>query len=395
MRDSRPNDSALLPSGFADLLGSEAEMESALRATFLSACRTWGYRLVAPPLCEFAPSLAGAGESLGEDNAGEVSAFRFLDPASRRMLALRSDITPQVARLADTRLQTAPRPLRLCYAGEVLRVGAQQIDHERQRLQMGAELIGADSTAAQVEVILLTCECLAALGVKELSVDLVWSRLGSLWLDALALDEAETLIARNALALRDETALAKVAGGALLPLLRAVGSAREVLAQAQKESFPEVLREPLSALGQLVEALEAEADSLPAGTSLTADLAESRDFSYQTGPDFSIFSPSARTEIGRGGVYRTAGGAVACGFSLYGHQLRRVLLQQGGQGASPEETKSVYAAFGVSRQHCARLRKEGWAVVQGLEKTTSAHSEAERLGCGYLIETDTEEPKAL
>ena len=110
----------------------------------------------------------------------------------------------------------------------------------------------------------------------------------------------------------------------LLPLLQAAGTAREVLAQAQA-NFPKILAEPLAALEQLVARLEGESDSLPPETRLTADLAESRDFSYQTGPAFSIFAPAARTEVGRGGVYRTAQGEAACGFSVYGHQLRRAL----------------------------------------------------------------------
>ena len=398
MRDSRPSDSTLLPSGFADLLPAEASTEFSLRTAILSVCRAWGYDLVRPPLCEFAGASADTPSPDPSGGlGGEVAALRFLDPASRRMLALRGDMTLQVARIADSRLKEAPRPLRLCYAGEVLRADAQQIDHERQRLQIGAELIGAGSLAAQVEIILLTTQCLAAAGVENLSVDLVGSRLGSLWLDSLALSPEDQASARTALASRDESALGQIAKGALLPLLRAVGPAHEVLARIRAESFPTVLAEPLEALEQLVARLEAESDSLPPNTKLTADLAESRDFSYQTGPDFSIYAPAARTEIGRGGVYRTASGEVACGFSVYGHQLRRAL---GVQDPTPTDNqKRVYATTAVSFSRCAALRAEGWSVVRalddGADSSTDSAGEAKRLNCAYSIQADTEAPSLV
>ena len=151
---------------------------------------------------------------------------------------------------------------------------------------------------------------------------------------------AEEANARTALAARDEATLGQIAKGALLPLLQAAGTAREVLAQAQA-AFPKVLAEPLAALEQLVARLEGESDSLPPETRLTADLAESRDFSYQTGPAFSIFAPAARTEVGRGGVYRTAQGrsppaafqsmdtnsAVPWGYKTKSKPLRQIRMQ--------------------------------------------------------------------
>ena len=390
MQDSRLSDSALLPSGFADLLRRQASTEFTLRTAILSRCAAWGYALVRPPLCEFADKPT----SPPEDGSAEVSAFRFLDPVSHRILALREDMTPQVARLADSRLKQAPRPLRLCYAGEVLRTNARQIDHERQRLQIGAELIGDDSLAAQVEIILLTSECLAAAGVKTLSVDLAWSRLSHLWLDSLSLSPAEEANARTALAARDEATLGQIAKGALLPLLQAAGTAREVLAQAQA-AFPKVLAEPLAALEQLVARLEGESDSLPPETRLTADLAESRDFSYQTGPAFSIFAPAARTEVGRGGVYRTAQGEAACGFSVYGHQLRRALGVQDEVQTPEANPNAVYAAAAVSFARCAELRAEGWSVVRGLDKPPDPVAEAKRLNCAHYLLSDKDKPRPL
>ena len=106
-----------------------------------------GYERVKPPLVEFEENLlSGAGAAMAQDT------FRLMDPISQRMIGLRADMTPQVARIAATRLANAPRPLRLCYAGQVLRVKGSELRPERQVGQVGAELIGADAAAADVEV---------------------------------------------------------------------------------------------------------------------------------------------------------------------------------------------------------------------------------------------------
>ena len=100
-----------------------------------------------------------------------------MDPVSQRMMALRADMTLQVARIAATRLGRQPRPLRLSYAGQVLRVKGSDLRPERQFGQAGVELIGAASAEADVEVILLAAEAIAALGVSQLSIDLNLSTL--------------------------------------------------------------------------------------------------------------------------------------------------------------------------------------------------------------------------
>lgn len=126
-----------------------------------------GYDRVKPPLFEFEDSLlAGAGAALASDT------FRLMDPISQRMIGLRADMTPQVARIAATRLVRQPRPLRLSYAGQVLRVRGSQLRPERQLGQVGAELIGVASAAADAEVIALAAEAVEGLGIDGLSIDL-------------------------------------------------------------------------------------------------------------------------------------------------------------------------------------------------------------------------------
>ncbi|HXP74155.1 MAG TPA: ATP phosphoribosyltransferase regulatory subunit, partial [Stellaceae bacterium] len=158
---------ALLPLGLSDLLPPEAGVEARVVAAMMAVLESHGYERVKPPLMEFEENLlSGTGAAMAKET------FRLMDPISQRMIGLRADMTTQVARIATTRLKHAPRPLRLCYAGQVLRVKGSQLRPERQVGQVGAELIGTDSVAADLEVVALAAEALQALGIEALSVDL-------------------------------------------------------------------------------------------------------------------------------------------------------------------------------------------------------------------------------
>src|SRR5215467_14171940 len=163
---------ALLPTGMHDLLPPEAKVEAHVVARLMATLAAYGYERVKPPLVEFEETLfAGAGAAMAS------ATFRMMDPVSHRMIGVRADMTPQIARLAATRLGNAPRPLRLSYAGQVLRVTGSEIRPERQVGQVGAELIGAAGSAADVEVIAVAGEALAAIGLPHLSADITLPRL--------------------------------------------------------------------------------------------------------------------------------------------------------------------------------------------------------------------------
>src|SRR3954454_16382964 len=158
---------ALLPTGMHDLLPPKAEIEARLVAQLMTTLAAHGYERVKPPLFEFEENLlSGAGAAMA------ASTFRLMDPASHRMIGVRADMTPQIARIAATRLGDAPRPLRLSYAGQVLRVTGSEIRPERQIGQVGAELIGAAGPGADVEPIAVAGEALAAIGLPESWVDI-------------------------------------------------------------------------------------------------------------------------------------------------------------------------------------------------------------------------------
>jgi ATP phosphoribosyltransferase regulatory subunit HisZ len=137
-----------------------------------------GYQRVKPPLLEFEDSLlAGSGAAVAEQT------FRLMDPESQRMMGLRADTTPQVARIATTRLAHAPRPLRLSYAGQCLHVRGSQLAPDRQIAQAGIELIGCDNPAADAEIVLVGAEALASVGLMRTSFDFTLPTLVPILLD--------------------------------------------------------------------------------------------------------------------------------------------------------------------------------------------------------------------
>ena len=191
----------LLPAGLSDLLPPEAENEARIVAGLMTCVAAHGYARVKPPMVEFEDALlAGAGAALGRHT------FRVMDPVSQRMMGLRADMTVQIARIATSRLRSQPRPLRLCYAGEVLRVKGDDLRPERQFGQVGVELIGAAFAAADAEAIAVAATSLQAIGVRDLTIDLSSPRLVPAILDAHGLVEDRRPALREALDRKDVAA---------------------------------------------------------------------------------------------------------------------------------------------------------------------------------------------
>jgi ATP phosphoribosyltransferase regulatory subunit len=351
---------ALLPSGFRDRLPPAAEAASQLVRTVVDAFAARGYERVAPPLVE---AEAGLQRWLGKPLGGAL--FRTSDPTTGEGLALRPDITGQVARIAATRLAAAPRPLRLAYAGPVLRGRAGQLSPERELTQAGAELIGTDDVPALAELITTALEALSGAGVTDLSVDLTTPELvPDLAAGAWPVSDVEGLLA--ALDGKDWGALDAPGRTPYRALLEAAGPAETALPRLAQVA-PE-----------LAARLRALADALP-GVCITIDPTERHGFEYHSWVGVSLFGSVAgtplRAEIGRGGAYRVrhpdGNDERAAGVSLYID-----MLVDAGLGASAR--RRVFLPKGTSAETAAALRSRGWATVQALSDRDSDE------GCSHV-----------
>lgn len=373
----------LLPDGLRDVLPPEATREATVMRGLIDRFRASAFRRVDPPLVEFEDSLL--------DGAGAATAphtFRLMDPVSQRMMGLRADMTGQVARIATARLAKTPRPLRLCYAGPVLRIRGSQLRPERQVTQAGCELIGSEAAEADAELIAVAYDALRRVGAENLSVDLSLPTVVPAVIDALGLGEEDRKNARLALDRKDARDVDSLGGEAAIrlgALLRASGEAKAALEKLNAIDLP-----PIAAMERerFARVLDLLGQSAP-GLSVTVDPVEHRGFEYQTGLSFTLFAKGVRGELGRGGRYIAGNGEHATGFSLYLDSVLRAV-------PAMEEGATVYLPYGTAAEAAEALREGGWCTMAGLTPEEDAGEEARRLGCSHIYDAGVgTEPVAL
>lgn len=352
----------LLPEGLRDRLPPQAQALASLVRTLTDVCAAHGYERVAPPLIEYEASLA---------SGSSRERLRFTDPVSQMTLALRSDITGQVGRIAVTRLAGQARPLRLMYAGQVARVRGDQLSPERERTQAGAELIGSDSPAAAAEVLAVAVEALTATGLTGLSVDLTMPTLvADLAAAGWSLGNASLSDVQAWLDGKDVGALRAAGADQYVPLIAAAGPVHSALAALKQLDLPNAVLARLNAIAALADGLN--------GGSVTLDPTERHGFEYQTWLGFSLFGAGLMAEVGRGGAYTVAHGdgrqEAAIGFSLYVDGLVDLGLGQ-------EARTRVLLPVGTPADVGAELRQQGWITVAALE----AGAEAKALNCSHIL----------
>lgn len=371
---STPDFKALLPHGMRDVLPPDGDHAADIIDRLRRHFRGHGYQRVKPPLVEFEESLlTGPGAAMANET------FRLMDPISQRMMGLRSDITVQMARIASTRLGTEPRPLRLAYDGDVLRVRGGQLRPERQFAQIGAELIGSDSLTADVEVIQLAIEALRTLGVERLSVDLTEPTLVPALLAADGLDGPPGAALRAALDRKDAAAVGSAQPGSDMygQLLAASGPAADAVKILASLDLSDAAAD---AAAELVAVAQDLAKKLP-DLEVTIDPVENRGFEYHSGVSFTIFASGVRGEIGSGGRYIAGLGAddqteeAATGFTLYLDTILRAL-------PDPETPARVFLPHDTDPQDAAALRAAGWMTISALGDDSP--EEARRLLCTHI-----------
>ena len=364
----------LLPEGLEDRLAPASAAATRATRAIMDVLASHGYDRVQPPSLEFEKSLASRMAGIETRRM-----FRFVDPASLRTLALRSDLTPQVGRIAATRLGQAARPLRLAYAGQVVTIkGASDsggLDPSRERLQVGAELIGADSVEAVAEVVSIAIEALAAAGAIGISVDFTLPDLVAM-LAAGPLPLAKGTVAEVARQLdaKDAGGLVAAGGEAYLPLLYAAGPFEGALARL-------AALQVAGALDTRIAALRAIAARVGDAARLTLDPTERHGFEYQSWFGFTIYAQGLRGSLGRGGTYRILGpegeaGEAATGFSLYPDPLIDALA------STEARADMVFLPLGHDAAAAARLRGQGWRTLAALD----AGDDPRALGCTHRLD---------
>ena len=350
----------VLPDHIADVLPSEARHIEELRRELLDMARCYGYELVIPPLLEHLESLLS-----GAASALDLQTFKLVDQLSGRMLGLRADSTPQVARI-DAHLLNRRGVTRLCYCGPVLHTRPGGPHATREPLQLGAEIYGHAGLEADLEVLSLALAGLSAVKAQALAVDMADARIVRALTADMALSATGLSNIHAALAAKDISELKLLTRDApaasrrgLLALPQLYGGA-EVLTEAEKllPAGP-LIAQALAELRWLAHRVE--------GVRVSFDLADLRGYAYYSGATFSIYARGGSDALVRGGRYDEVGAVFgrnrpAAGFSLDLKALVGVLAPRSLRAA----IRAPWRDAGALRSAIASLRAQGETVVCAL-----------------------------
>jgi ATP phosphoribosyltransferase regulatory subunit len=350
----------VLPDHIADVLPSEARHIEELRRELLDMARCYGYELVIPPLLEHLESLLS-----GAASALDLQTFKLVDQLSGRMLGLRADSTPQVARI-DAHLLNRRGVTRLCYCGPVLHTRPGGPHATREPLQLGAEIYGHAGLEADLEVLSLALAGLSAVKAQALAVDMADARIVRALTADMALSATGLSNIHAALAAKDLSELKVLTRDApaasrrgLLALPQLYGGA-EVLTEAEKLLPPSpLIAQALAELRWLAHRVE--------GVRVSFDLADLRGYAYYSGATFSIYARGGSDALVRGGRYDEVGAVFgrnrpAAGFSLDLKALVGVLAPRSLRAA----IRAPWRDAGALRLAIASLRAQGETVVCAL-----------------------------
>jgi ATP phosphoribosyltransferase regulatory subunit len=288
-----------------EVLPAQAESVEYLRRTLLDLYRSWGYRLVIPPLMEFTESLlVGLGEDL------DLLTFKLTDQLSGRTLGIRADITPQVARI-DAHSLAEKGVSRLCYAGSTLHTRPKSLLASRSPIQLGAELYGDDSLGADVEVVRLMLATLESVGLTGVTLDLghVGIYEAVLAMAGLSGDKEKTVFdalqRKSVPDLRQALIDVEPDIAALIIALVDLHGDETVLAEA-RELFADTVPNALACVDALQEVASDIRRQLP-DLDIYFDLAELRGYHYHTGLVFAAYVVGSGQALANGGRYNDVG----------------------------------------------------------------------------------------
>ncbi len=375
----------LLPIGFDELLPDQAREIERLRRALLDLYHAWGYDLVIPPLLDYVESLlTGTGHDL------DLQTFKLTDQLSGRMLGIRADMTPQVARI-DAHHLRRDLPTRLCYLGSVLHTRSDGFAGTRSPLQIGAEIYGHGGVESDVEIIRLLLATLKTAGIDTPYLDLghvgIYRGLvGQAGLNRAQELELFAILQRKAAAelsvLLESWQLDATISDMLLGLIELNGDDALARAELLLANAPQTVQQALAELRQVADQLKAWLPEVP----VHFDLAELRGYTYKTGIVFAAFVGGWGQEIARGGRYDDIGRVFGRARPAVGFSTDLKGLIGLAQTAAPPPRGAILAPWSEEptlQAEIERLRASGERVLSWLPGQTGT---AQALGCDRTLE---------
>ncbi len=363
------NQKGLLPAGLSDILYPIAQAQAKTTENLLDVFSAYGYLRVKPPMVEYE-------ETLLADGPGTVLkdlTFRIMDPLSQKMMALRPDVTTQISRIASTRLSHLPRPLRLSYSGDVLRVKGDSFNMERQKTQVGAELISQKNEYFDAEIILICLKALKSINIEKITIDLNLPYLREYLLNNVP--SSLKVEINKAIDLKDKKILKKFKfqySEVVLILMESAGDYVHAIKYLNELKLGGFLDEVIKYYLKVISIIYKNDQSVK----ISIDPLENRGFKYHSGLTFTIFSENLKGEIAKGGRYETLRGESATGCTIYTEKIY----------SKPKlntDKSLVYLPF-LNMNDAEKIINKGYSVVFGNNSSENFEKDALKMECQYI-----------
>ena len=363
----------LLPEGFRDSLPELATREEKVNSTFIKLMQKNGFLLVKPPLLEFESSLF----FLLDDNE-DANSFRVLDPISQKMMGIRSDITVQIARMSCGSLVELPRPLKLCYSGEVLRVKNNSLNLSRQATQIGLEIIGIKINHCENEVITLMIEILKLLRIKKFFINFTMPTLISAIAKDFKLSKSDLELITERFNNKNSDGLEKISKQLKTisdVLIDSVGNASTNLKKLRKIKLTKNTQNEIQSFIKITNRIIKNFPNLE----ILIDPLEIDESNYHTGIAFKVFSENFK-ELFSGGNYKVSN-ENCIGFSGFTESLLKESF------LTKSLIKRILIPANTKTELKKNLQKKGFITFQAIEKLNKQQikTEAVNQDCNYYF----------
>jgi ATP phosphoribosyltransferase regulatory subunit len=360
-----------LPAGMRDFLPPDARHLGELARRLLGSFELYGYELVTLPVFEYESVLE---RGLGALDPEEV--LRFVEPETGEVVALRPDMTPQLARVVSTRLAQAAPPIRLSYQGSVLRRRRERARRHRQIFQAGIELIGLDGPTGDLEALEVACAAARAVGLSDFVLDLGHARIAFALLEGV--EPTRQRAAVEALHLKDRAELARAAASAglgqreqaALAALSELHGGREILKAAGTVLAGTRAETGLSELSSVL----AEVERRGLAPSVVVDLGETRNFAYYTGTTFQLHAHGPGVPVASGGRYDGLLGGFGRPLPAFGFAFGLDDLVWALGDADSGDSPPRVLLTGEAAQLASGLRQRGVRCAVGPEQDPLAYA---------------------
>ena len=356
----------LLPEGFKVLLPERAHKEEDLSREILDLFFKNGYLLVKTPMVEYEDNI-----SQNTLKSAHNQSFLLMEPETKKILVLRSDITPQVAKLACTKLKHYPRPIRFAYSGEVIRNSKNNYKSERQFKQIGVELIGGPPANSMVEILNISVSSLYQINIKNISIDFSLPSIFRLIDKNFNLHLKSNEPIKNAIENKNPVLIKNKKHEYIKGLILMAGTVEEAQKVYKKYKFPKAIDNILKQFFKLISIIKRNNKNC----SITLDITEGSSFLEYFNFGFKIYNKDNSKHIAIGGDYKFNNDELGLGMTF----LVSPLLSS----TSYKKKIKVYVPYNLKTKEIKN--KKNIIIIKELFPKKNPISEAKKQECNFIL----------